>query len=256
MLEDRIIAFIDVLGFRQAVNRIQDGDNHTTKAIQETLQLIRDFARATSEDRSTLSGVKSSWFSDSIVLSAEVPDYWKVAHAVGVLSSRLCLGGMLTRGGIAKGLCYHSEGVCFGPALIAAYDLESKVAVYPRIVIQQSLADEEAKNKRNRNITEVINIGPTRNHQVRHGEDGLLWIDVLSPFFSRLHGFSGGPGKDYTDYMAAVKTALEIQFHPRPNEVVAAKLHWFAHYFNRCAEEASSEGVNIAPIENKDGIKW
>lgn len=42
---------------------------------------------------------------------------------------------VLVRGGITFGLLYHSGGVVFGPAMVDAYRLESKVANYPRVVI-------------------------------------------------------------------------------------------------------------------------
>ena len=43
---------------------------------------------------------------------------------------------MILRGGIALGRLIHEEGgALFGPAMNEAYSLESKLAIYPRVVI-------------------------------------------------------------------------------------------------------------------------
>ncbi|MCE2706563.1 MAG: hypothetical protein LW807_05745 [Proteobacteria bacterium] len=47
--------------------------------------------------------------------------------------------GVLLRGGITKGLLHHNKNKVFGDALIDAYELESKVANYPRIIISKKL---------------------------------------------------------------------------------------------------------------------
>lgn len=46
--------------------------------------------------------------------------------------------GMLVRGGLSIGKLNHEEnGALFGPAMSEACTLESKFAVYPRVVISQ-----------------------------------------------------------------------------------------------------------------------
>jgi hypothetical protein len=44
---------------------------------------------------------------------------------------------ILLRGGIVVGKLLHENNIMFGPAFNQAYDLESKSALYPRIVIDE-----------------------------------------------------------------------------------------------------------------------
>lgn len=51
-----------------------------------------------------------------------------------MLSRLLMKRGIFIRGGITDGPMFHSGSMAFGPALTAAYDLENRSAVTPRIV--------------------------------------------------------------------------------------------------------------------------
>jgi hypothetical protein len=62
--------------------------------------------------------------------------------ALGLQSSLLAMG-VLVRGGIAKGPTFHADDMLYGEGLIKAYDLESKTAVYPRVVIDPQLLAED-----------------------------------------------------------------------------------------------------------------
>jgi len=256
MLEERIVAFVDILGSREAVKRMEEGDDSKAKVILKALSIIRNFAQSASVAKGPIADVEVSWFSDSIVISAEVLELWRVIHAVGILSSLLCHEGIYTRGGIARGLCHHSEGICFGPGLIAAYDLESKVAVYPRVVIQQRLADDEDKQDTKKKLMKIIRLGPASNFNFRRSEDGLLWVDILSPNLVSYISFGDGHHKNYVDYMNDVKKALELKLGKNKDERINAKVNWFATYFNRCAMEATSEGIKISQIEAGGVVHW
>lgn len=47
--------------------------------------------------------------------------------------------GLLIRGGATVGPLHHSKNVVLGDALIEAYELESSVAIYPRIAVSRKL---------------------------------------------------------------------------------------------------------------------
>ncbi len=48
---------------------------------------------------------------------------------------------MLLRGAITYGKIVHNNQMIFGPALVRAYELESKKAVYPRVIIDRNITD-------------------------------------------------------------------------------------------------------------------
>jgi hypothetical protein len=54
---------------------------------------------------------------------------------------RLLSKGVFVRGGVTLGFTYHNQAFTFGPGIIDAYLIESKRAVYPRIVVERQLLD-------------------------------------------------------------------------------------------------------------------
>nr|WP_317187917.1 hypothetical protein [Acinetobacter gerneri] len=51
---------------------------------------------------------------------------------------------ILLRGALTIGEIYHDENMVFGPAMVEAYELESKVAEFPRIILHDKIeADYE-----------------------------------------------------------------------------------------------------------------
>ena len=48
----------------------------------------------------------------------------------------------MIRGGIAKGPLYHKDGVIFGKAMNRAVELEKDVALFSRVIVTPSIADD------------------------------------------------------------------------------------------------------------------
>src|SRR5438876_10132066 len=71
----------------------------------------------------------------------------------------------LLRGGITVGDICHDDEVVFGPGLNRAYELESKVAVVPRIVVDE----------------EVLRIGKIKGFHLF--EDGVHFLDPFTSHF-------------------------------------------------------------------------
>ena len=74
------------------------------------------------------------------------------------------------RGGVAIGDIYHDDEAVFGPGLVRAYDIESNVAKFPRIVVDQEVLDT---------------CGPISGFNVF--EDGLHFLDPFTTDFIRFH---------------------------------------------------------------------
>jgi hypothetical protein len=49
--------------------------------------------------------------------------------------------GILSRGSIVRAGLNHMENIVYGPAMIYAYDLERKVANYPRVIIDAKVSE-------------------------------------------------------------------------------------------------------------------
>jgi hypothetical protein len=81
-----------------------------------------------------------NWQDNDLLNAMMVEMYLKVAQDLVVSTARRALDiGMLVRGGVTIGRLYHSGGVVFGEGLVDAYNLESRVAIYPRIAVSSRI---------------------------------------------------------------------------------------------------------------------
>lgn len=134
----------------------------------------------------------------------------------------------------------------FGPALIKAYELESKSAIYPRIILDPQLADAWGQGEvfidRDGSL-----LGQSKTWRSSH--DGFRFFDFLQPF---------GGTHDFQNSSGLIKMKLEplreilkrcLEQH-RSNSGVWQKYVWLANYFNTVCIEHT--GHDVAPLE----INW
>lgn len=137
--EKQYVAFIDILGFKKYVLDNIDSPENPYKMIEDIQSTAHDFAETI--DLDTVA------FSDSIVFNSkkieEKPNvksysFLSVINALQlamlVIPELQCLP---LRGGITVGDYYVNDekNIFYGEAFVRAYELESKIANYPRIVI-------------------------------------------------------------------------------------------------------------------------
>jgi len=165
-MEEQLIAFIDLLGFSSIVAA------HDDERQGQILSLLTSLARATCDsiletkyidarNRELAVTPAISAFSDHIVVSftGNPLVHNQLAHvgtglivnfladaAARIFCSAIRLG-CLVRGGIAFGPLHHGGRVVFGSGLVEAHELESKHAVYPRIVISARAAEKLGSNR-------------------------------------------------------------------------------------------------------------
>ena len=181
--EDRLVAFIDVLGFSNMVaDTATDAKKlqHLASALSSLYHRIWEW-----EADGYYSSFAFTQFSDSIVISslAESADSFEMLM-------QLLLGVMelvdsydiLVRGGIARGQLIHDRTMVVGPAMVKAYHLESKDAIYPRIIIEKELkeqieADVEDYIKNHLHLSEV----PEQNNIFKTDTDGWCYLDYVQP---------------------------------------------------------------------------
>ena len=137
--ENRIVCFIDILGFSGIIKGTTSDDKekalNTLVNVCEALSFLRKCL-----DSISIHDIKTTQFSDSIVISFPWnKDNWHmlavfktIKHIQIVLLYRY---NLLLRGGIVIGDVIHTDELIVGPAMINAYALESKCANSPRIVL-------------------------------------------------------------------------------------------------------------------------
>lgn len=135
---EKYVAFIDMLGFGQRV-KASAHDPVERKAIIEAIEHLRSTATPNPHV-----GLLITYFSDCIVISAdETPrGLFCLFQAITFIADNLIQRDVLIRGGIAHGGMYHDDDLCFGPAMVAAYELESVHADVPRILFDKRVESD------------------------------------------------------------------------------------------------------------------
>lgn len=160
--ENRIVAFIDILGFKELIKQ-SENDNHKINFIYNILNQFKNLEKTENwgidlievEESAQYKGLNNfkiqenvniTAFSDSIVISVKA-ELENLNHSfstfiakIAYFGSLLMEEGILIRGGITYGkLIHNSTGIMFGQAMIDAYMLESKNAKFPRILLSDKL---------------------------------------------------------------------------------------------------------------------
>ena len=175
--KERYVAFIDILGFKHMVkeslmsnecfDKIVDGmDIFWTEKVSNDLDA--DFVA------SLRNGRRITSFSDSIVISYDakaVDAGYFLLSDLAYITLKLLDRKIMIRGGAAFGKLVHDEKYCFGPAMNAAYYLESSVAVYPRIVLDENYKIYPIKS--------VNGIKIDENQYVTTDDDGNRFVDFM-----------------------------------------------------------------------------
>ncbi len=153
-----VVAFIDILGFKEIVKTNDKSKNNfifiqlqqaLDQSFKKAILLTEQWLKATDEykNEGLADRLKYKQFSDNVYLSFEYnegdPDYELAVYLVTMMSAyyqRIMLSkNFYVRGGIADGQNYFDNNMIFSKALIKAYELETKIAKYPRIVLDNSI---------------------------------------------------------------------------------------------------------------------
>ncbi len=141
--EQRVVAFLDVLGWGSAVSN-SETDSELRRCLLNAAWALAAHVQnyVESDTVEHPSRDEYSQFSDSLVVSFpyEAPnDLLRLVRLVSEFQTTLLLSGFLLRGGVTVGSLFHSREIVFGPAMNRAYALEHEVAVHPRVVIDPAL---------------------------------------------------------------------------------------------------------------------
>jgi hypothetical protein len=228
--QTRIVAFIDILGWKNAIQKRLPSDE--VRALGKTLMQLQ----WVTNHYNALSNLMPSgmpWpgnpmmtqFSDSILISVDDDEHgrFELQRALQILSSNLIGASRLLRGGVARGEIFHNGSLVFGPALIEAYELESQHASSPRVILSEQLGGEWG----GADSTGAIPWLPS--------PDGYLFFNFLQPFMG--NPFLKNP-KLWQDHLGPVRELiLKMAKDPNCSEVVFSKYMWLAAYFDKVCDE-------------------
>lgn len=236
--EDRITAFIDVLGWAEALEQSTQspdiaknlGIALNSLAIHASMFEFQNAHGAPEDPRITQ-------FSDCIVLSFAAHHYSKssLESTLGAIVLMLFNNGFLARGGVTYGKLIHRSDMVYGPALVDAYFLERDVASSPRIILSGTLADNWGGGSPIHDLQQNL-LG--YQNRWRQDDDGLFFLDYLGdPFGTRMLGVENSQ-RVPPEFMARWHRFIAehiAKYSCAPK--ILKKYIWLARYFNKVCEE-------------------
>lgn len=166
--------------------------------------------------------VRTTYFSDNIGASIAIENLDAADQRKAVLKLLRLLAviqlhyigksGILCRGGVAIGDCFHDDNVIFGPALVDAYTLEL-TAETPRIVVTDAVVALAGDT-----TVPLFNAEPLRSLDGRPGQP-LRSID-----FIRAELPKSAPNR--TAYLARLEAAINNGLAATTNASVKHKWQW------------------------------
>ena len=226
--QNRICCFIDILGFKKHLDQTIDSDGNDVVEKINSINSILELSKTITKDHGISESRVITYFSDSIVISYEFDEesqlFWSLLNLLYV-SLELANKGYLTRGGVAIGKLIHNENVIFGPALVKAYNLESKISKFPRIIIDKEVINEGLKyHSKNHTLIEeeeyIMDI-------VTLDDDNIYYIDYIQKSSSEFD--------DVEYYLYRFINNLKSNFfsnYESEPEDVKVKLNWLKQKIN------------------------
>lgn len=151
-----LVTYVDILGFGELIRTKTAGEiSRTIRVVKEAVQ-PRQFTTGFKTKFKEIPDDDYANFSDLSIISiplrrtSNAPPrgrlFSQLIHLVHAQAILLADEEILIRGGITVGKLVKSWGQLFGPAIVRAYELESKIAKYPRIVVGKEVFEELAIN--------------------------------------------------------------------------------------------------------------
>lgn len=181
--ERRIVCFIDILGFSgkiKGTTKNSPEGNANLENICKAIKIINDFSGVLHK-KLKIKGIQSTQFSDSIVISFPWNENENTIVAAFMLIKYMQVYlikefNILLRGGIVIGDVIHNAQMIVGPAMIDAYQLESKCAFSPRIVI-----DPKVSFRFNKILKKTKDDGTCNDTTIIHKDsDDTSYIDYFN----------------------------------------------------------------------------
>lgn len=228
--ENRILAFVDILGFKNMV-QVSASNFQEQIRLMKAMDIIHSYKTLNDEGLDgglRKYGVQVTTFSDSAILSYPISFDGGLFHVlldlIHLQIDLACLG-IFIRGGISIGPAHHDEFNAFGPAMVDAYELESKIAKYPRIILSgQTISAGIAASKRHQNPFDISLL----NSLIKQDADDFYFLDYLSQYQEL-----DFPEYDYYNWLEKIRNYLIYNLNAYYIDArIYPKYLWMLNYWN------------------------
>jgi hypothetical protein len=252
-------AFVDILGFSNYIKTNITNDDQAEELYEKFNEIV-EYLQSESKDEIILKNaeffkditIKYSWVSDTFVISIQYMNEVKKDDEnviKGMMVFRLSMiiasihhfvasqFGLIVRGGISSKYSCITNNFILGEGVVKAHKLENDIAVYPRVVFEQSIINDE--------VYEII----TRHYRdndldfISKDCDGYYFVNYLAilQYIPPMIGKTLKIPKDKIRENAIKQKINMIEKYQKivvdglkiPNEKVKSKYNWLNNYLGR-----------------------
>lgn len=178
--EKHLVGYVDILGTKDVIKK--KSSDAALNSIYRCYLTALDWVKILNPTTDIPFKVKI--FSDNIIVALS-SDYYiegenhpaiafnRMTTLLSALQRLLLDNDILCRGAITFDNLFIDDVMVWGPALVEAYELESKIAVYPRIILSETLKDWN--NLLNTKVGDLFDM-----NNIKEDYDGQLFINYLN----------------------------------------------------------------------------
>ncbi len=183
--QECFLAFIDVLGIKNLLRNF-DENLDLVKNLIDILKINRKFETGTKLTSRGKIEIRSWYFSDSFVFMMKKEENEEnlpqLLFIIRFLQDMFWKNGFLLRGSIILDEMYfpkENENVLLGKGIINAYELESKIAIYPRIILDDNLY--KFIEEKDLQAYPFGKKGVKLKELIKEDKDSIKFLDLLNP---------------------------------------------------------------------------
>lgn len=256
--EPRIIAYFDILGYKEFLRDPGNDEYELLSSISTEFGKLNEINDKYDEANNALS-IKT--FSDNVILAVKPIATSAERNALDFLATMICVvqllflerHNLLIRGSLLYGNILIDDTMVFGEGLVKAVELEAKEAIYPRVIVDSSIAKrfgdgasaapyiaEDYDGKLYLDPFSIIDVYCTNHNQIK------CLKNIRSNLVDRI--------KRYCKYPYNVADPTKIA----AREKVISKHLWFISLFNRFCENSNHDDllIKIEPVLNERLMKF
>jgi hypothetical protein len=239
-LEEKYVAFLDVLGFSEMV-----GKEDTTR-LQIYFNKVLDAFEVFDKEKAT---IQKLMVSDSIILIAPKTkvDFKILIRAIQSIQTYLIKEGIILRGAVSKGKVYYDETnkLIVGQGYIRAYKLEAE-AIYPRVIIDPAIILDIAEDRIRffaemsvMNEADAMKNIPLIDNRTNSPLEDAISVDYAGRILTE--AYNNDDTKDLKEIYEFVRKNLYS------NQATYSKYLWLKNHF---AEKLADYGKNLKSWPN------
>ena len=238
------IAYFYILGFEDIVNK---GDRfkdlkllHTIKDIINNSRMMTSYFKKVDN----LKEIQFKVFSDNFLYCTE-ENYIALISLVSCLQSAFITSNLVIRGSLCHGDLLFDNEFLYGKGLIDAYKIESEIAIFPRIIIDESFLIEANKitsqiYKKELTYNEFLD---TFNEYFFIDFDGNKYINYLG-VMDNLNIHNSDNSYEFIDVLKDHAKTIKIGLQSSDKRILQ-KYQWCRTYHNKICKQYQQDKLII-----------